>query len=95
MLSEFGEKAKAYRFRHGWLLYDMAKVMRISTAQLSAYEVGKKQLPKDVREALDALIECEGKRGLTDEEIEKGKEAMDEIMRELRESGWRIKRIIV
>ncbi len=69
MLSEFGEKAKAYRFRHGWLLYDMAKVMRISTAQLSAYEVGKKQPPKDVREALESLIECEGKRGLTDEEI--------------------------
>lgn len=69
MLSEFGQKAKAYRFRHGWLLYDMAKVMRISTAQLSAYEVGKKQPPKDVREALESLIECEGKRGLTDEEI--------------------------
>ena len=69
MLSEFGQKAKAYRLRHGWLLYDMAKVMRITTAQLSAYEVGKKQPPQDVREALEALIECEGKRGLTDEEI--------------------------
>lgn len=34
MLSEFGQKAKAYRLRHGWLLYDMAKVMRISTAQV-------------------------------------------------------------
>ena len=44
-------------------------MMRISTAQLSAYEVGKKQPPKDVREALESLIECEGKRGLTDEEI--------------------------
>lgn len=83
MLSEFGEKAKAYRFRHGWLLYDMAKVMRISTAQLSAYEVGKKQPPKDVREALDALIECEGKRGLTDKEIEEMKKAGQAIKAEM------------
>lgn len=83
MLSEFGQKAKAYRFRHGWLLYDMAKVMRISTAQLSAYEVGKKKPPQDVREALDALIECEGKRGLTDEEIEKMKKAGQAIKAEM------------
>lgn len=90
MLSEFGQKAKAYRLRHGWLLYDMAKVMRISTAQLSAYEVGKKQPPKDVREALEALIECEGKRGLTDEEIKelrkKGQEFKAEMKRII-ESG--------
>ena len=90
MLSEFGEKAKAYRFRHGWLLYDMAKVMRISTAQLSAYEVGKKKTPQDVREALEALIECEGKRGLTDEEIKelrkKGQELKAEMKRII-ESG--------
>lgn len=83
MLSEFGQKAKAYRFRHGWLLYDMAKVMRISTAQLSAYEVGKKKPPQDVREALDALIECEGKRGLTDEEIEEMKKAGQAIKAEM------------
>lgn len=93
MLSEFGEKAKAYRFRHGWLLYDMAKVMRISTAQLSAYEVGKKQLPKDVREALDALIECEGKRGLTDEEIKelrkKGQEFKAEMQKLFRRESSR------
>lgn len=88
MLSEFGEKAKAYRFRHGWLLYDMAKVMRISTAQLSAYEVGKKKPPQDVREALEALIECEGKRGLTEEEIKelrkKGQEFKTEMQKMFR-----------
>lgn len=83
MLSEFGQKAKAYRFRHGWLLYDMAKVMRISTAQLSAYEVGKKKPPQDVREALEALIECEGKRGLTDAEIEEMKKAGQAIKTEM------------
>lgn len=83
MLSEFGEKAKAYRFRHGWLLYDMAKVMRISTAQLSAYEVGKKKLPQDVREALEALIECEGKRGLTDEEIKELRKKGQELKAEM------------
>lgn len=88
MLSEFGQKAKAYRLRHGWLLYDMAKVMRISTAQLSAYEVGKKKTPQDVREALEALIECEGKRGLTDEEIKelrkKGQEFKAEMQKMFR-----------
>lgn len=83
MLSEFGQKAKAYRFRHGWLLYDMAKVMRISTAQLSAYEVGKKKPPQDVREALEALIECESKRGLTDAEIEEMKKAGQAIKAEM------------
>lgn len=93
MLSEFGEKAKAYRFRHGWLLYDMAKVMRISTAQLSAYEVGKKKTPQDVREALEALIECEGKRGLTDEEIKelrkKGQELKAEMQKMFRRESFR------
>lgn len=93
MLSEFGEKAKAYRFRHGWLLYDMAKVMRISTAQLSAYEVGKKKTPQDVREALEALIECEGKRGLTDEEIKelrkKGQEFKAEMQKMFRRESFR------
>lgn len=83
MLSEFGQKAKTYRFRHGWLLYDMAKVMRISIAQLSAYEVGKKKPPQDVQEALDALIECEGKRGLTDDEIEEMKKAGQAIKAEM------------
>ncbi len=83
MLSEFGQKAKAYRFRHGWLLYDMAKVMRISIAQLSAYEVGKKKPPQDVQEALDALIECEGKRGLTDDEIEEMKKEGQAIKAEM------------
>ena len=93
MLSEFGQKAKAYRFRHGWLLYDMAKVMRISTAQLSAYEVGKKKTPQDVREALEALIECEGKRGLTDEEIKelrkKGQEFKAEMQKMFRRESFR------
>lgn len=93
MLSEFGQKAKAYRLRHGWLLYDMAKVMRISTAQLSAYEVGKKKTPQDVREALEALIECEGKRGLTDEEIKelrkKGQEFKAEMQKMFRRESFR------
>lgn len=90
MLSEFGEKAKAYRFRHGWLLYDMAKVMRVSTAQLSAYEIGKKEPSRDVREALEALIACESKRGLTDEEMEDLKKRGQEFKLEMKriiESG--------
>lgn len=81
MLSEFGEKAKAYRFRHGWLLYDMAAVMRLSTATLSAYEVGRKEVPEDVQQALDMLIECESKRGPTKKEIKQMRKAGHELKR--------------
>ena len=79
MLSEFGKKARAYRFRNGWLLYDMAVVMRISSATLSAYEVGKKNVPADVAHSLEMLIECEKKRGMTDDEIKKARECGEEI----------------
>lgn len=79
MLSEFGKKARAYRFRNGWLLYDMAVVMRISTAKLSAYETGRKTAPDDVVKALEILIECEKKRGMTDDEIKKARECGEEI----------------
>lgn len=75
MLSEFGEKARAYRLRHGWLLYDMATVMRLSSATLSGYEVGRMEVPEDVRHALDMLIECESKRGLTKKEIKQMRKA--------------------
>lgn len=81
MLSEFGEKAKAYRLRHGWLLYDMAMVMRLSTATLSAYEVGRKKVPEDVQQALDALIQCESKRGPTKKEIKQMRKAGRELKR--------------
>lgn len=74
MLSEFGEKAKAYRCWNGWLLYDMAMVMRISTATLSGYESGKRDVPKDVADALETLILCEGKRGPTKDEIKAARE---------------------
>lgn len=79
MLSDFGEKAKAYRFRHGWLLYDMAMVMRLSTATLSAYESGKRDVPKDVEDALAMLIVCERKRGPTEEEIQAARETGREL----------------
>ena len=83
-LSEFGKKARAYRLRHGWLLYDMACVMRISSAQLSAYEVGKRDTPADVWKALETLIACEGKAPLTSAEVEQGKKVMEEIRRKIR-----------
>lgn len=79
MLSEFGEKARAFRLRHGWLLYDMATVMRISSATLSAYEVGKKIVPADVAYSLEMLIECEKKRGMTEVEIKEARECGEEI----------------
>ena len=48
--------ARDYRLRHGWLLYDMAKVFRLGTAQLSGYECGRAEPPEDVKEALVSLI---------------------------------------
>ena len=81
MLSEFGEKARAYRLRHGWLLYDMAMVMRLSTATLSAYECGRKEVPEDVKQALDMLIECESKRGPTKKEIKQMRNVGRELKR--------------
>lgn len=59
----------------------MAMVMRLSTATLSAYEVGRKEVPEDVRQALDALIECESKRGFTKKEIKQMRKAGRELKR--------------
>ena len=56
MLTKFGRMARDYRLRHGWLLYDMAKVFRLGTAQLSGYECGRVEPPEDVKEALVFLI---------------------------------------
>ena len=38
MPTDFGRKARAYRLRHDMLLYDMALIMRLGTAQLSGWE---------------------------------------------------------
>ena len=55
-LTEFGRAARDYRMRHGWLLYDMAQIFRISSATLSSYETGRKEPPEDMCAALSALI---------------------------------------
>lgn len=59
MLTDFGRKARAYRLRHDMLLYDMALIMRLGTAQLSGYECGREEPPADVVAALDTLIRVE------------------------------------
>ena len=59
MLTDFGRKARAYRLRHDMLLYDMAQIMRLGTAQLSGYECGRAEPPADVVAALDTLIRVE------------------------------------
>ena len=59
MLTDFGRKARAYRLRHDMLLYDMALIMRLGTAQLSGYECGRAEPPADVVESLDTLIRVE------------------------------------
>ena len=59
MLTDFGRKARAYRLRHDMLLYDMALIMRLGTAQLSGYECGREEPPADVVASLDTLIRVE------------------------------------
>lgn len=80
MLTKFGRMARDFRLRHGWLLYDMAKVFRLGTAQLSGYECGRAEPPEDVKEALITLI-------LADQE--------DKIdRRQLKEIGEKLKALL-
>ena len=83
MLTAFGRTARDYRLRHGWLLYDMAKVFRLGTAQLSEYEHGRKEPPQDVIDALDALIQCESKKPDKEANPDAIRKAMEEIMEEI------------
>ena len=59
MPTDFGRKARAYRLRHDMLLYDMAQIMRLGTAQFSGYECGREDPPADVVASLDTLIRVE------------------------------------
>lgn len=80
MLTKFGRMARDYRLRHGWLLYDMAKVFRLGTAQLSGYECGRAEPPEDVKEALVFLILGDQKEKRDDEELrEAGKALMVQL----------------
>lgn len=80
MLTKFGRMARDYRLRHGWLLYDMAKVFRLGTAQLSGYECGRAEPPEDVKEALVFLILGDQKEKRDNEELrEVGKALMVQL----------------
>lgn len=45
MLDEFGKLLRDIRIRQRLLLYDMAKTLDISSAELSAIECGRKSVP--------------------------------------------------
>ena len=45
MLDKFGKLVRGIRITRGLLLYDMAKGLGISSAELSAIECGKKPVP--------------------------------------------------
>ena len=45
MLDYFGRLVRDIRMHRGILLYDMAKMLNISSAELSAIECGKKSVP--------------------------------------------------
>lgn len=76
MLTKFGRMARDYRLRHGWLLYDMAKVFRLGTAQLSGYECGRAEPPEDVKEALVFLILGDQKEKRDERELQKIEKAL-------------------
>lgn len=44
-LDAFGKMVREIRLARGLLLYDMAKDLRISSAELSAIECGRKPIP--------------------------------------------------
>lgn len=80
MLTKFGRKARDYRLRHGWLLYDMAKVFRLGTAQLSGYECGRAEPPEDVKEALVFLILGGQRKRMVHEKLVEAEKALIQIM---------------
>lgn len=80
MPTDFGRKAREYRFRHDMLLYDMAQVMRLGTAQLSGYEHGREEPPADVVASLDALIRVENNLPVP-EPTEEQRDALSEFWR--------------
>lgn len=80
MLTKFGRMARDYRLRHGWLLYDMAKVFRLGTAQLSGYECGRAVPPEDVKEALVSLILGDQRERMAHEKLVEAEKALIQIM---------------
>lgn len=85
MPTDFGRKARAYRLWHDMLLYDMAQIMRLGTAQLSGYECGREDPPADVVASLDTLIRVENNLPLP-EPAEAERDAINAIS-----EAWRIK----
>lgn len=52
MLTEFGKFTRTLRIQVGEVLYEMAQKLGVSSAFLSAVEVGKKNIPKNWLEIL-------------------------------------------
>ena len=57
--TETAKILQAYRIKHNMLLYDMAKELNISSAELSTYENEKKAMPYDVKNKIKALYGIE------------------------------------
>ena len=87
MLTKFGRMARDYRLRHGWLLYDMAKVFRLGTAQLSGYERGRAEPPEDVKEALITLILADQEDKIDRRQLKEVGEKLKALLNEARDEG--------
>lgn len=87
MLTKFGRMARDYRLRHGWLLYDMAKVFRLGTAQLSGYECGRAVPPEDVKEALITLILADQEDKIDRRQLKEVGENLKALLNEARDEG--------
>ena len=87
MLTKFGRMARDYRLRHGWLLYDMAKVFRLGTAQLSGYECGRAVPPEDVKEALITLILADQEDKIDRRQLKEVGEKLKALLNEARDEG--------
>lgn len=55
-MTDLGRKVRAWRFRHGVILGEMASLMGVTSAELSAWEVGRKPWPSAMRLRIEGCI---------------------------------------
>lgn len=55
-LTELGERVRSWRMQHSIILGKMADDLNVSSSDLSAWEVGRKPLPDDMRERIEKII---------------------------------------
>jgi len=77
MITDFGKVLRKLRIDNGEVLRDMAIKLNISSAYLSAIEVGKRPVPAQMIENLQIMY------SLTDESVEQLRNAADTSMKSI------------